>query len=70
MPLVSEKWKSYGLKGWKVVQFGGGADGGKPEYSVQASLIWDVRFLEEEHNMVLRFRKSIPCGSSPSQRRS
>lgn len=43
MPLVSEKWKSYGLKGWRVVQFGGGADGGRPQYSVQATLIWDSR---------------------------
>lgn len=41
MPLVSEKWQQYGLKGWEVIQFEAGADKVKPTYSVQATLIWD-----------------------------
>lgn len=41
MPLVTEKWKQYGLKGWEVIQFAGGPDGSKPQFSTQATLIWD-----------------------------
>jgi len=41
MPLVSENWQKYGLKGWRVIQFQPGPDGAKPQYSVQATLIWD-----------------------------
>lgn len=41
MPLVSENWQKYGLKGWRVVQFQPGPDGAKPQYSTQATLIWD-----------------------------
>lgn len=41
MPLVSESWQKYGLKGWRVVQFQPGPDGAKPQFSVQATLIWD-----------------------------
>ncbi|KAK5943589.1 hypothetical protein PMZ80_004597 [Knufia obscura] len=42
MPLVSDKWQKYGLKGWRVVQFQPGPDGAKPQYSTQATLIWDA----------------------------
>lgn len=41
MPLVSKSWQQYGLKGWEVIQFEPGPDGAKPQYSVQATLIWD-----------------------------
>ena len=41
MPLVSEKWKQYGLKGWRVVEFQSGPDGTKPHFSVQATLLWE-----------------------------
>ena len=36
MPLVESKWKQYGLKSWKVLQF----EGDTP-YGVQATLEWD-----------------------------
>ena len=35
MPLVESKWKSYGLKSWKVIQFKEDAP-----YCVQATLEW------------------------------
>jgi len=35
MPLVGEKWTPYGLKSWKVLQFGPEAP-----YTVQATLEW------------------------------
>ena len=41
MPLVKEKWSSFGLKGYTVVQAQPGPDGAKPQYSVQATLIWE-----------------------------
>lgn len=40
MPLVSKQWTSFGLQGWKVVQFEAGPDGSKP-YSIAALLTWD-----------------------------
>jgi uncharacterized protein (TIGR02118 family) len=43
MPLVSENWQQYGLKGWEVVQFARGADGAKPLYKVQATLRFDSK---------------------------
>jgi len=36
MPLVGNKWTSYGLQSWKVLQFGDDAP-----YKVQATLEWD-----------------------------
>jgi uncharacterized protein (TIGR02118 family) len=38
MPLVESKWKQYGLKSWKVLQFPSDAP-----YSVQATLEWDSK---------------------------
>lgn len=35
MPLVQKNWSQYGLKSWKVIQFGDDA-----EYQVQATLEW------------------------------
>ncbi|KAM0713207.1 hypothetical protein Q7P35_000659 [Cladosporium inversicolor] len=35
MPLVQEKWGSYGLKSWKVIQFGDDSP-----YAVQATIEW------------------------------
>lgn len=43
MPLVSENWQKYGLKGWEVIQFARGADGATPLYQVQATLSWDSK---------------------------
>ncbi|OAP56282.1 hypothetical protein AYL99_09461 [Fonsecaea erecta] len=40
MPLVSENWGQYGLKGWQVIQFQPAPDGAKP-YSIGALLTWD-----------------------------
>lgn len=41
MPLVSENWSKHGLTGWEVIQFSPGLDGSKPQYSVQATLIFN-----------------------------
>ena len=41
MPLVSDNWKDHGLRGWRVLQFQPGADGTKPAYSIQATLMFD-----------------------------
>ena len=38
MPLVESKWKQYGLKGWKVLQFPSDAP-----YTVGATLEWDSK---------------------------
>jgi uncharacterized protein (TIGR02118 family) len=35
MPLVQNKWSSYGLKSWKVIKFGDDSP-----YCVQATLEW------------------------------
>jgi uncharacterized protein (TIGR02118 family) len=41
MPLVKEKWTSYGLKGYTVSEFQPGPDGKKPLYVVGCVLHWD-----------------------------
>lgn len=41
MPLVKEKWSSFGLKSYTVLQAQPGPDGAKPQYSVQATLVWE-----------------------------
>ena len=38
MPLVYSSWNQYGLQKWEVTQYGPGADGAKPPYSVCATL--------------------------------
>lgn len=43
MPLVSEHWAQYGLKGWEVIQFVKGADGAAPLYQIQATLAFDTK---------------------------
>ena len=40
MPLVMDSWGKYGLQKWDVIQYGPGADGAKPPYSVCAILTW------------------------------
>jgi len=40
MPLAAEKWGSYGLKDWKVVEYQAGPDGSKP-YSVAAIVTFE-----------------------------
>jgi uncharacterized protein (TIGR02118 family) len=42
MPLVMERFGKHGLKRWEVLQYGPGADGAKPKYSVGATLIFDT----------------------------
>lgn len=41
MPLVDEKFKRFGLKGWRVLKAVGTPFGGKPAYSVIANLDFD-----------------------------
>lgn len=41
MPLVDEKWKQHGLKGWEIVKATHGLGDAKPAYAVQAQLIFD-----------------------------
>jgi uncharacterized protein (TIGR02118 family) len=42
MPLVDEKFKPFGLKGWRVVQGTGTPFDGKPLYSIIATLEFDT----------------------------
>ena len=42
MPLVDEKFKPFGLKGWRVLKAVGTPFGGKPLYSVIANLEFDA----------------------------
>ena len=41
MPLVDEKFKPFGIKGWRVLQAVGTPFGGKPRYSIIATLEFD-----------------------------
>jgi hypothetical protein len=40
-PLCVERWGKYGFKDINVLKVNAGADGGKPAYSVIATLTWD-----------------------------
>ena len=42
MPLVDEKFKPYGLKGWRVLKAGAGLSGDKAQYSIIALLEFDT----------------------------
>ena len=42
MPLVEEKFKPFGIKGWRVLKAVGTPFGGKPLYSVIANLEFDA----------------------------
>ena len=42
MPLVDEKFKPFGLKGWRVLKAVGTPFGGEPAYSVIANLEFDT----------------------------
>lgn len=42
MPLVDEKFKPFGIKGWRVLKAVGTPFGGKPAYSVIANLEFDT----------------------------
>jgi uncharacterized protein (TIGR02118 family) len=41
MPLVGEKFKPYGIKGWRVLKAVGAPGGAKPLYSIIATLEFD-----------------------------
>jgi uncharacterized protein (TIGR02118 family) len=41
MPLVLEKFGPHGMQSYSVLKFQPGADGAKPQYSVQATLVFD-----------------------------
>ncbi len=41
MPFVQESFSKHGLTGWEVLEYKPGLDGGKPLYSVAATLIFD-----------------------------
>jgi uncharacterized protein (TIGR02118 family) len=41
MPLVGKHFGSHGLKSWSVTEFQPGPDGAKPQFSVEATLIFD-----------------------------
>lgn len=41
MPLVHDNWSQSGLQGWEVIKLSPGLDGSKPQYSVQATLIFN-----------------------------
>ena len=40
MPLVKKGWTQYGLKSYKVNEFGPGPDGSKPPFCIGATLVW------------------------------
>ena len=42
MPLVEEKFKPFGIKGWRVLKAVGTPFGGKPLYSIIANLEFDT----------------------------
>ncbi len=42
MPLVDEKFRSFGMKGWRVLKAVGTPHGGKPLYSIIANLEFDT----------------------------
>ena len=42
MPLVEEKFKSFGIEGWRVLKAVGTPSGDKPAYSVIANLEFDT----------------------------
>jgi uncharacterized protein (TIGR02118 family) len=42
MPLVAEKFKPFGIKGWRVLKAVGAPSGGKPLYSIVATLEFDT----------------------------
>jgi len=41
MPLVGKHFGAHGLTSWSVTEFLPGPDGAKPQFSVQATLIFD-----------------------------
>jgi uncharacterized protein (TIGR02118 family) len=41
MPLVLEKFGPHGMQSYSVLEFQPGGDGAKPQYSVQATLVFD-----------------------------
>ncbi len=42
MPLVDEKFKPFGILGWRVIKAVGTPSGGKPRYSIIANLEFDT----------------------------
>ena len=42
MPLVDEKFKHFGIKGWRVLKAVGTVTGDKPRYSIIANLEFDT----------------------------
>ncbi|MBC7733265.1 MAG: hypothetical protein H7306_15425 [Bacteriovorax sp.] len=42
MPLVDEKFKPFGIKGWRVLKAVGTPFGGKPAYSIIDNLEFDT----------------------------
>lgn len=41
MPLVQKGFEQHGLQGWSVLEFKPDAQGNKPKYCVQATLVFD-----------------------------
>jgi len=41
MPFVLEKFGPHGMQSYSILKFQPGADGAKPQYSVQATLVFD-----------------------------
>ena len=56
MPLVGEKFKPFGIKGWRVLKAVSGPTGEKPLYSIIANLEFDT---------VEQFRAAVAAEGGP-----
>ena len=56
MPLVDEKFKPFGIKGWRVLKAVGAPFGGKPAYNVICNLEFDTAD---------QFRAAVAAESGP-----
>ncbi len=63
MPLVAERFASHGFKGWRVARFIGTPQGGKPMYSVVATLEFDHA---EQFKAALAAEGSVVLGDVPN----
>ena len=63
MPLVADRFAPHGIKGWRVARFVGTPQGGKPMYSVIATMEFDR---EDQFRAALAAEGAVVLGDVPN----
>ncbi|KAE9965897.1 hypothetical protein EG327_000298 [Venturia inaequalis] len=63
MPLVHKHFGSHGMQSWSVIEFQPGPDGAKPQYSVQATLVFEKA---EQVSKALEAEGTVVFGDVPN----